>query len=233
MATLTFGPGEPDLGDALAAPVFLADFLARRRLAARAGALRDAQHALHGDRRGHCRRPADAGWRVARRSPSSALVLGGLAIDGWMDPLPMIPPPGRQLLANAPADAAILELPPDETSVSINAMYRALFHHRPVINGYSGHFPPHYRILSQALRRRDPSPIVELARGRPLVIFIDDRFDPSGQFRGSSRIAARDRDGRRRQRRLDVPLRRPGPREGRGMRHHRSLPSRRLCLGST
>jgi hypothetical protein len=182
MAVLTFGPGAPDSATRWLRPYFWLTFLpgvGSLRVPARFAMLSTLCMAIA------------AGIAVARLMPVArgarvafiALVLGGLAIDGWMDPLPMIAPPGRQLLANVSADAAVLELPPDETAVSINAMYRALFHRRPLINGYSGHFPPHYRILSQALRRRDPSPIVELARGRPLVIFIDDRFDPSGQFR--------------------------------------------------
>ncbi len=182
MVTLTLGPGEPGSPTRWLRPYFWLTFLPgvdSLRVPARFAMLSTLCMSIA------------AGIAVARLMPIGrrtrlaflALVLGGLAIDGWMDRLPMIPPPGRQLLASVPADAAILELPPDETSVSINAMYRALFHHRPIINGYSGHFPPHYRILSQALRRRDPSPIVELARGRPLVIFIDDRFDPSGEFR--------------------------------------------------
>jgi hypothetical protein len=100
-----------------------------------------------------------------------------------MEPMPLLPPPGRLMLSNVPADAAILELPLDEPLVSINAMYRALVHRRPLINGYSGHFPPHFRILTDALRRQDPSPLLELARGRPLVIIVNDRLDRAQHLR--------------------------------------------------
>jgi hypothetical protein len=58
-----------------------------------------------------------------------------------------------------------------------------MFHGLPVVNGYSGHFPPHHTILSLGIRRYDPSAILELARGRPLVILIADRSDPSGNYR--------------------------------------------------
>ena len=41
----------------------------------------------------------------------------------------------------------------------------------------------HYVIMSQALRRGDPSVITELARGRPLVITVREAFDPGGSVR--------------------------------------------------
>jgi hypothetical protein len=122
----------------------------------------------------------------SRRMPRAALVAAvaaGLVVDGWIEPVPLQLPPGRQMLEAAPAGAAVLEVPPDEILVNTNAMYRALFHRRPLINGYSGHIPPHYDILGQSLRRDDPSGVLELARGRPLVILVSDRFDPAGDFR--------------------------------------------------
>ena len=51
--------------------------------------------------------------------------------------------------------------------------YRQQQHGRPLINGYSGHTPPHYAIFSLALRRGDPSAIMELARGRPIIISVN------------------------------------------------------------
>jgi hypothetical protein len=56
-------------------------------------------------------------------------------------------------------------------------------HRLPIVNGYSGHVPPHYVILSHALRRGDPSVLTELARGRPLVVSINTSFDPGGHLR--------------------------------------------------
>lgn len=132
-----------------------------------------------------------AGLAVVRLIPARRMgravflvaIAGGFILDGWIEPLPLVAPPGRQLLTDAPSDAAVLELPPDDTLVSVSAMYRAMFHGRPLINGYSGHFPPHYGVLTNALRRHDPSPLLELARNRPLVLIVNDRFDPSGNFR--------------------------------------------------
>ena len=120
--------------------------------------------------------------RVLRAAVAAAVGVG-LFVDGFMDPMPLVPPPGRQLFGNVPANAAVLEVPADDVAVSVNAMYRALFHGHPLVNGYSGYIPPHHDILGQSLRRGDPSGVLELARGRPLVILVSDRFDPARDFR--------------------------------------------------
>jgi hypothetical protein len=117
-----------------------------------------------------------------RRALLVAGVCGGLAADGAIEPLTGSPPPGRVDLPDAPS-AAVLELPPDDAVVNVGAMFRSMTHRRPLVNGYSGHVPPHYDILGQALRRQDPSPLVELARGRNLLILVAERHDPAGAFR--------------------------------------------------
>ena len=122
--------------------------------------------------------PAARAWRAL----AAAFVAGGVTIDGLMKPFPFSPPPGRVELPDVPG-AAVLELPPDDTSVSVGAMFRSMGHRRPLVNGYSGHIPPHYDILGQSLRRDDPSAVVELARGRPLLILVSPRNDPAGDFR--------------------------------------------------
>ena len=117
------------------------------------------------------------------RALLAAVIAAGLALDGWLEPMPLVPPPGRQLLTGVPPDAAVLEVPADNTLVSVTAMYRALAHGRPLVNGYSGHIPVHFSILYGSMRRGDPSGILELARGRPLAIMVSERNDPGGQFR--------------------------------------------------
>jgi hypothetical protein len=79
--------------------------------------------------------------------------------------------------------AAVLELPAGDARVSIAAMYRAISHGHPLINGYSGYTPPHYVILTESMQRDDPSAILALARGRPLIIVTSDRYDPAGDYR--------------------------------------------------
>jgi hypothetical protein len=110
------------------------------------------------------------------------LVMLGLVVDGWMHPMPLGVPPGRLELPEV-RNGAVLELPADDARVSIAAMYRSIAHGYPVINGYSGYTPPHYMILTDSMHRDDPSAVLELARGRALVIVISDRYDEGGHFR--------------------------------------------------
>jgi hypothetical protein len=122
---------------------------------------------------------ATAGRRSIRRWLGAAAIVGVL-IDGWMEPLPLVPRPGRVLLPEV-ANSLVLELPCDDL-ISLSAMYRAMQHRRPLINGYSGHVPAHYGIFSRALSRGDPSGILELARGRPVVILVHSEFDPGNHL---------------------------------------------------
>jgi hypothetical protein len=183
MAAFTFGPGNPESGEwRWLRPYYWLSFLpgyASLRVPARFAMLFTLCSTV------------TAGIALARllpaRRPVHALVVGAVAagflIDGWMEPFPLIAPAGRLTAADVPPDAAVLELPPDETSVSVNAMYRAVFHGRPLINGYSGHVPPHYSILGHSLRRDDPTALLELARGRKLVLIVNALSDPAGDFR--------------------------------------------------
>jgi hypothetical protein len=122
-------------------------------------------------------RPAVRRWRLL-----AVAAAAGIALDGWMDPMGFSPPPGRVELPAVPS-ATVLELPPDDATVSVGAMFRSMTHRRPLVNGYSGYIPPHYAILCGSLRRDDPSAIVELARGRTLLMLIAERNDPGGDFR--------------------------------------------------
>jgi hypothetical protein len=112
----------------------------------------------------------------------TAVVALGLLLDGAIKPLIGSPPPGRVELPKVPA-AAVLEFPPDDNSVNVGAMFRSMSHRQPLINGYSGHVPAHYAILGQSLRRGDPSAVIELARGRTLLLLVAERNDPAGDFR--------------------------------------------------
>ena len=131
-----------------------------------------------------------AGLSFARLAPRgrlpgflfAAAVVAGLCIDGWLRPMPLATPPGRVLLPRV-TDAIVLELPSDEGIVDVGAMYRQTQHGLPLVNGYSGHTPPHYRIFSTAIRRGDPSVIAEIAAGRRAVISVNDALDRDGAIR--------------------------------------------------
>jgi len=123
---------------------------------------------------------ASRGRRV--RAVAGALILAGLVVDGLTRPVPVVPPPGRVMLPGA-QQAAVLELPLDNHDISVQAMYRSIFHRQPLVNGYSGHFPPHYNVLSLSLWRGDTSALFYLARRRPLVIVVNSLHDQSRSFR--------------------------------------------------
>jgi hypothetical protein len=117
-------------------------------------------------------------WRLL----AAAVVVAGLAVDGMTKSVPVATPPAKAILPGS-QQAAVMELPLDDTDVSIHAMYRSIFHRQPLVNGYSGHFPPHYRILSLSLWRGDTSALFYLARRRPLVIIINDRLAHGRTFK--------------------------------------------------
>jgi hypothetical protein len=123
-----------------------------------------------------------AGWAPRWRTLAGAAVIAGLLVDGMTRPVPVVPPPGRVILPGSP-QAAVMELPLDDTDISVEAMYRSMFHRQPLVNGYSGHFPPHYNVLSLSLWRGDSSALFYLARRRPLVIIVNDRLDHGRSFK--------------------------------------------------
>ena len=116
------------------------------------------------------------------RALAGAAVIAGLAVDGMTRPVPVVPPPGKVILPGS-QQAAVMELPIDNIDIGIGAMYRSMFHRQPLVNGYSGHYPPHYRVLSLSLWRGDVSALFYLARRRPLVILVSDRLDQSRSFK--------------------------------------------------
>jgi hypothetical protein len=114
-------------------------------------------------------------WRQA----AIAIAFAGLVVDGITTSVPMASPPHRVLLPAVPETSPVIELPPDADAVNLGAMYRSTMHRHPIVNGYSGYVPPHYKILSLSLWRGDTSVLRYLARGQPLVIIVDDS-DRSG-----------------------------------------------------
>jgi hypothetical protein len=116
-------------------------------------------------------------WRLA----FCAAVVAGMAIDGLTEAIPAVLPPPRVILPG-PADSVVIELPTDDVEVNAAAMYRQLFHRRPVVNGYTGHVAPHYAVLSYALARGDTSVLTGIARQHPLVVIVNSRADRGGDF---------------------------------------------------
>jgi hypothetical protein len=66
-------------------------------------------------------------------------------------------------MAQQPAGGIVVELPLGEPDFDLRAMYYSLVHGRPILNGYSGFFPPHYPRLASALSDVPRHPDVSLA----------------------------------------------------------------------
>jgi hypothetical protein len=105
-------------------------------------------------------------WRVAL----GGLVLAGLVADGTIAGMPLGSPPGD--LVFEAKDAHVLVLPVEDGRQSVFAMYRAMSHGLPVVNGYAGYVPPAADVIEWGLRRRDPSILTELRRGHSLYVIV-------------------------------------------------------------
>ena len=78
------------------------------------------------------------------------------------------------------AGGPIVELPLGDTYPDVAAMYRQMSHRRPLVNGYSGYFPPHYAALRFGLTLRDHDVLTELAARGVTDIIVDQRAGPGG-----------------------------------------------------
>jgi hypothetical protein len=65
-------------------------------------------------------------------------------------------------LAKQPPDTVVIELPLGPPDFDLRAMYYSTLHWRPVVNGYSGFYPPHYGRLMTALSEVPRHPDVSL-----------------------------------------------------------------------
>jgi hypothetical protein len=98
------------------------------------------------------------------------IVLAGLTFDGAIAGMPLGLPPGD--LALPERDARVLVLPYEDGRQAVFAMYRSMSHRLPVVNGYAGYIPSAADVIEWGLRRRDPTILTELRRGRPLYVIV-------------------------------------------------------------
>ena len=117
-----------------------------------------------------------------RRLAAAAVVAPAILLEGWIEPMPLVVPPQRVLI-EAPEGAPVIELPPDDPMLNVAAMYRAMSHGRPLVNGYSGHTPRHYDLLATYLHRRDPSILTHYARGTSLAVIVNRAEDDDREWR--------------------------------------------------
>jgi hypothetical protein len=114
----------------------------------------------------------------------AAIVSIGVLSDTWLSAMPLAeaPKPFRALACGEASTAALVELPMGFTYVDVAAMYRQMSHGRPVVNGYSGYFPPHYAALRFGMTLRDPDVLTQLAAHGVTDILVDREPEPDGRW---------------------------------------------------
>ena len=117
---------------------------------------------------------AVARWGTAsRRAVTVALVSAGILADGWVR-LPVVAAPTGGIQAWSEV-AAVVELPLGDPDTDFGALFRAMTHGKPTVNGVSGYLPPHYLPLEQALGDQEYSALSELSTTASIGVALDRR----------------------------------------------------------
>ena len=113
--------------------------------------------------------------RVRRGRLGLAIVVAiGVMADGWMSEMRLEWPPARwQAEQCAAPGQALMELPLGDPFADAAAMYRAMFHGHPVVNGYSGYFPGPYGTLRRALSGHNDELLTQLPRHGVGTVIVD------------------------------------------------------------
>jgi hypothetical protein len=120
-------------------------------------------------------------WRRSAAVATTALLSVAVVAEGWLARMPLAAAPRPIAI---PVEAvAVLELPTGDAGRDATAMYRSLFHGRPVLNGWSG-----YRPASAAATARvdagDVHALLDWARLGPLAIVIHRDVPHAARYEG-------------------------------------------------
>jgi F5/8 type C domain len=92
-------------------------------------------------------------------------------------------PPREPLLEDMGSQAtAVLEVPPGAWQDEPPAMYRAMHHRLPLLNGFSGYTPPHYLALAAGLLAHDGDTLEAIAETGAVALLLHGERDPDGTF---------------------------------------------------
>ena len=118
------------------------------------------------------------------RIAAAAVVAAGVLADTWMTAMPIAATPKPfDVMSCAPdARGPLVEFPLGPIYHDVAAMYRQITHHRPLINGYSGYFPPPYTALQRGLSLRDPDILTQLAARGATTAIVDRNEDEGGKW---------------------------------------------------
>ena len=152
-------------------------------------------------------------------------MIAGLLVDGMTRRVPVVPPPGKVILPGS-QQAAVIELPLDNTDVEhrgdVSVDLPPPAARQRLLRTLSAPLP----VLSLSLWRGDVSGLFYLARRRPLVIIVNDRFDHRPQLQADDRGGAGHPVPRSERRRNDVPSAGPA---GAARAADRTADSRQPC----
>jgi hypothetical protein len=119
-------------------------------------------------------RRSRAGWARA----ASVFAGAFLVIEAWPGGLPLPSPPDRlPSLEAAGPSVPVLELPLDSPGPNLAAMYRSMYHGRPIINGYSGFDPPWYPYLVVGLTLGDEGALAPFAERTAFDVVVHHAAD--------------------------------------------------------
>jgi F5/8 type C domain-containing protein len=126
----------------------------------------------------------------SRRALLTSILTLALLGDAWMTSMPLEGAPAPWPRGTTHTMGAILSLPLGDPGDDITAMYRTIWHGRPIVNGYSGYFPPWYPSLRLGLDTKDPRLLDELGALGVTEIVLDTSLDPDGAWDRYARTRA-------------------------------------------
>jgi hypothetical protein len=100
---------------------------------------------------------------------AAIVALCGAVADGWIRALPLVDLPPRFASLESTGQGPVVELPVGGAAGDIAALYRSMYHRRPLVNGYSGFVPTHYTMLGVALDAGDTTALDAMASGGPVT----------------------------------------------------------------
>ena len=118
------------------------------------------------------------------RLVAAAIVAFGVLADTWMTAMPLAatPKPFEVMSCATGVSGPMVEFPLGPIYSDVAGMYRQMTHRRPLVNGYSGYFPPHYTALQRGLSLRDPDILTQLAVLGVTTAVVDRNEDSGGKW---------------------------------------------------
>jgi hypothetical protein len=118
--------------------------------------------------------------RLRERRLLGLVIAAVLLIETWPREMPMATLPERPPAISQ--DATVIELP-FGVEQEVPSLYRAMYHQRPTVDGYSGFFPPSHYAMRLCLMRKDPECLTTLQRiVGPVEILVERQADPTGAW---------------------------------------------------